>query len=75
MISQDYHLTKRQSQLDSIRRWGVGAFYLWGANAKSWDVARTFLRAYDNIVAKACATRKPFVYKVNRDGSLTIHKL
>jgi hypothetical protein len=55
----------------AIKQHNIGCFYLWGANAGTWDKLRCFVRAYDRIVAVAKTTPKPFIFNVAHNGRLT----
>lgn len=70
VISQDYKYHLLPNELTALKQHNVGVFYLWGAEAKKWDIMRLFARAYDKIVATATVTPKPFVYWVRQDGRL-----
>lgn len=72
VITQDYkfHLPGFKSELDAIRNYEIGCFYLWGANQPTWEVMRTFARAYDRIVKAAETTQRPFIYRIQRNGQL-----
>ena len=64
-----YHL--RTPELDAIKRYGIGCFYLWGSHAKRWEKLQCFARAYDRMVAAEMSTPKPFIYRVSCAGRLT----
>jgi hypothetical protein len=70
VIGQDYKYHRMPSELYALRRYSVGCFYLWGAQAPRWETMRVFAKAYDRIVDAAAATPRPFVYRVFRDGRL-----
>ena len=48
----------------------LGCFYLWGAQAPKWEIARCFARAYDRIIEAANNTPRPYIYWVSRTGKL-----
>ena len=64
-----YHLN--QAELAAIRQHNVGVFYLWGAEARTWERMFCFARAYDRIVDLAASEAGPFIFRVRRTGSLT----
>ena len=49
-------------------------FYLWGAEASRWEKMRLFAKAYDRIIAAVAAAdiagSRPFIYRVDRRGTL-----
>lgn len=63
-----YHLN--QSELAAIRQYGIGVFYLWGADARTWERMFCFARAYDRIVNAMNSESRPFIFRVRRSGSL-----
>jgi hypothetical protein len=70
VVTQDYKFHRRPHELAAIKQHGVGVFYVWGAGATMWEVARVFVAAYDRI-CEAASTPRPFVYRVHKDGRLT----
>ena len=71
VISQDYHFHERENERYAIREYGIGCFYLWGAEATKWDILQCFVRGYDRIIQATEATPRPFIYWVSRLGKLT----
>ena len=65
---QKFHLLP--AELSAIKQHNVGCFYLWGPNAKTWDKARVFAKAYDRIVAAVKLEHRPFIYHVTKSGAL-----
>jgi hypothetical protein len=70
VIGQDYSYHERPTELYALRTHNIGAFYLWGAEEPRWETLRVFARAYDKIVRTAKVATRPFVYSVDRRGSL-----
>ena len=70
LLTQDYRLHHRTSEAASLRRHRIGCFYLWGANAKRWDIARCFMTAAPAIIEAAQLTTRPFIFRVDRSGNL-----
>jgi len=69
---QDWSLHTKQNELEAIKQYGIGCFYLWGAEAPKWEIAHCFFRAYDRIISAAELATKPFIYRVARNGRLTV---
>jgi hypothetical protein len=55
VFSHDRKFHLLPAELSAIKQHDVGCFYLWGANAKTWDKARVFARAFDSIVEIAAS--------------------
>ncbi len=72
VITQDYHLHMKVNELFAIKQYGIGVFYLWGAEATKWEITRCFIRGFDRIIDAAENTRKPFIYEVAKTGKLTL---
>ena len=70
VVSQDYRYHENPSELFAMHQHGLGAFYLWGAEATQWEKLRVFARAYDRIVEKAEATKPPFLFTVTKDAQV-----
>ena len=71
VISQDYNLHIRNNELFALKQHNIGCFYLWGASNSKWETFRCFNRAYDRITSAIYATPRPFVYRIQQNGSLT----
>lgn len=59
-----------ENELSAIKQFSVGCFYLWGAEATTWEKMRAFSRAFDNIIGAAKITAKPFIFDVSKGGKL-----
>jgi len=70
VIGQDHNYHNNSPELEAIRQYGIGAFYLWGAEEHRWETMRCFARGYNNIVRRAAIEPRPFVFKVERAGNL-----
>lgn len=70
VIGQDHHYHLNSPELEAVKQYGIGVFYLWGAEESKWETLRCFARGYDNILHALDRTPKPFIYKVERHGGL-----
>ena len=70
VITQDYNFHNRQNELYAIKQHRIGVFYLWGAEARQWDIMRCFAHAYDNIINASISTERPFIYRIIKNGRL-----
>ncbi len=70
VITQDYNFHNKQNELYAIKQHRIGVFYIWGAEARQWDILRCFARAYDKIIKTALSIEKPFIYRVIECGRL-----
>ena len=68
VITHDWHLHTRLNERRAIEHYDVGVFYLWGAEARKWEVMRLFARTYDRILARAQSTSRPFIYRIAQTG-------
>lgn len=65
-----FHKFGFESELSAIKQYDVGCFYLWGANAKKYEKAQCFFRAYDRIIEAIENTPRPFIFDVQKNGRL-----
>ena len=70
VVGHDRHHHTRVSERAAVQGYGIGCFYLWGGNKPSHEKMRCFLAAYDKIIEAVATTPRPFVYRVNKAGSL-----
>ncbi len=70
LLTQDYRIHHRKGEADALRLQRIGCFYLWGANANRWDIARCFMNAVPDIMKAAEITVRPFIYRVDRFSKL-----
>lgn len=70
VITQDHEFHNKPSELQAIQQHSVACFYLWGQRAPRWEQFQCFARAFDEIVKVEAAVPKPFIYVINRRGSL-----
>ena len=70
VIGQDWSYHKNIAEISAIKQYGIGVFYLWGAEARLWEQMFCFARAYNRIVEAIQTTPRPFIYWVNEAGRL-----
>jgi hypothetical protein len=72
VVSHDekFHKPGYESELNAIKQYSVGCFYLWGANAPAYEKARCFLKAYEKVVLTSQSTPKPFIFSVDKHAHL-----
>ncbi len=71
LIGHDSSHHLRPNELYAVKQYALGCFYLWGANASRWEKMKCFARAHDRIMRAIETTTRPFIYRVNKNGSLT----
>jgi hypothetical protein len=75
VIGHDKSFIDNQSELEAIKKYEIGCFFLWGANITKWEKLRIFFKAFDRIIAAESSTKKPFVYLIKKNGGLKAKKL
>ena len=70
VIGHDSSYHDTPSELQAIKQYRVGCFYLWGAEAPRWDKVITFARAFYRIQHLDATTERPFVYRVTQMGHI-----
>ena len=71
LLTKDHRIHHRKNELEAIKRYGIGCFYLWGRNSPKWDIVQCFMAAAPAIIRAAETTPRPFIYRVDRSGSLS----
>lgn len=70
VIGHDAQHHRMPNEIDAIKQYDIGCFYLWGHNAQRWRKMQCFARAYDAIVKAEATTPRPFIYRVHQQGTL-----
>ena len=71
VITQDYQLHVKDNERRAIQDYGIGVFYLWGAEAPKWDIMRLFASSYGGIASRAQTIPRPFIYRVSKTGRIS----
>ena len=71
VLTHDWHLHANVNDRRAIEDYGVGVFYLWGAEAPKWEVLRLFAQCYRRIVHRVETTPRPFIYRIGHTGIIT----
>ena len=70
VIGFDFSYHKYPAEIAAIRQYGIGVFYLWGAQESTWSRICCFARAYDRIIRATDSTARPFIYRITKSGHL-----
>ena len=70
VLSHDRKWHNESSNVAAIKQHSIGCFYLWGAEAPTWEKLKCFVRGYDKIAGIVATTAKPFIYHLERNGRL-----
>ena len=70
LLTRDHQIHRKPNEAAAIRQHKIGCFYIWGRNAKTWDIARCLIRALPAILKAAETTERPFIYRVDQFGRL-----
>ena len=71
VIGHDYNYHQNPHEISAIKQYGVGCFYLWGAEAKRWEKLQCFARAFDRLVNLDTQTPRPFIFRISQSGHST----
>ena len=71
VLGFDWSFHRNEAELAAIQQYGMGVFYLWGAEVRTWERFFGFARAYDRIVNAVNSESRPFIFRARRSGSLT----
>ena len=69
LITRDKNLRKNPLEIQTIRKFKVGAFFLGGKNLTKWHLIQQLVRSWPRIKEFSRKTQKPFIYLVNRTGT------
>ncbi len=72
LITRDKKIRKRPLELEALKRYKVGAFFLGGKTMGRWDQIKQIIRAWSKIREIAGKTRLPFAYNVTRSGNKVV---
>lgn len=68
IITRDEKLRWRPAEIQSIRKYNVGAFFLGGKNRSRCDIIRQLVRNWPNIKEIVRKERTPFIFVVRAEG-------
>ena len=71
LIGHDSRHHIQQAEISAIRQYRMACFYLWGSEARRWEKALCFLRAYERILAADETTARPYIYRISKSGRLS----
>ena len=71
LIGHDSRHHLERAELSAIKQYGMGCFYLWGSEAKRWEKALCFLRAYERILSVMAQAETPYIYRIGKTGRLS----
>jgi hypothetical protein len=71
VITQDTKFYLLPNELDALKRYSIGCFYLGTAAATRWTTFRLLARSYDRIGDIVASTPTPFIYAIRPDGRVT----
>ena len=57
--------------ISAIKQYNAACFYLWGADASTWDKLEAFIFGFERIVERVEHRAKPYIFNVGRQGQLT----
>ena len=69
-FDHSYHKPKNESELEAIKNFEIGVFYLWGPEASMWDSFTVFVKAFPKMVVATETTPRPFIYRIRKNGAL-----
>lgn len=64
VFSHDRRFHDQSPAVAAIKQHNIGCFYLWGANADTWNKLSCFVRGYSRIEEVARGTPRPFIFEV-----------
>ena len=69
LITRDNAIRRHPAELNALKNYGVGAFFLGGKQRTRWKLVQQVVRNWPQIVAYASSTARPFAVRVRPTGS------
>lgn len=69
LITRDDRIRRNPLEMQALKQYGVGAFFLGGKNRSRWDLVRQLVRNWDQIKEYSEKTRRPFAFRVPPTGT------
>ena len=70
LVGYDSRHHLRPAELSAVKQYRMACFYLWGSEARRWEKALCFPRAYQAILHADEHTARPYIFRVLRTGRL-----
>jgi len=70
VFSHDQKFHSLTVEAAAVRQFGIGCFYLYGANSPIWDKLQYFVRAYPKIDKIIRTETKPYIYDIGSNGRI-----
>lgn len=71
LITKDLKIRKHPAELEAIRRYRVGAFFLIGKDLNKWMIVKQLVLSWENIKTLSRDTPRPFAFQVPLRGKIT----
>lgn len=69
VITRDRAIRRRPAEIEALRQYRIGAFFLGGKQLSRWQLITQIVRAWPLILEANQAANKPFIFIVNRSGT------
>lgn len=56
------------AEKSAVKQFDIGCFVLWGAQATRWEKMLCFAKGYRNIIKVIISKKKPFIYRIDKNG-------
>ncbi len=69
LITHDDNIRHNPLELESLRKYKIGAFFVGVKNRKRWELVQQLVRNWPRIKEYAAIKRKPFAYRIPPSGT------
>ena len=69
LVTRDERIRKNPAELNALRRYGIGAFFLGGKNRNRCQIIQQLVRNWPRIKELASKTSPPFAFRIPPTGS------
>jgi len=70
LVGRDKNMQYNKPEIETIRRFQVGAFFLVGKNLSRWEIIKTIINNWELIKATADTSNRPFIYRLYKGGKM-----
>jgi PIN domain-containing protein len=69
LVTVDKRIRKRPLEIEALKKFHVGAFFLAGKTMGGWDRVKQVVRAWHRMKEIAEKEKRPFIFQVNNHGT------
>ncbi|MBE3119564.1 MAG: hypothetical protein IMZ61_08560 [Planctomycetes bacterium] len=75
LVSRDKNIRKHRAELNILKKYNVGAFFMIGKKLNKWQEAKQMIGQWEKMKELALNSRLPFVFMVPQKGRIDAFSL